>query len=47
MIFRMRNQGGKIGLDILECSQADAGQYALITTNNKGEAKAAFSLNVF
>lgn len=47
MKYRMRTQGGKIGLDILECSQADAGQYALITTNSKGEAKAAFSLNVF
>lgn len=47
MKYRMRNQGGKIGLDILECSAADAGQYALITTNSKGEAKAAFSLNVF
>jgi len=47
MKYRMRNQGGKLGLDILECTQADAGQYALITTNAKGEAKAAFSLNVF
>jgi hypothetical protein len=47
MKYRMRSQGGKLGLDILECGQADAGQYALIVTNNKGEAKAAFSLNVF
>ena len=44
----MRSTGTKIGLDIVECSQADAGQYALIVTNAKGaEAKAAFSLNVF
>lgn len=47
MKYRMRSQGGKIGLDILECSAGDAGQYAVIVTNNKGESKAAFSLNVF
>ena len=30
----------------MECATGDAGQYALIVTNKKGESKAAFSLNV-
>ena len=45
-LFRMTSKGGKVGLDILEVSTSDAGQYALITSNKQGEAKAAFSLNV-
>ena len=43
---RITNKGTKLGLDILECCVADAGQYALIVTNKKGESKAAFSLNI-
>ncbi len=46
MKYRMTAKGNKLGLDILECSTADAGQYAVLVTNKKGEAKAAFSLNV-
>jgi len=46
MKYRMTSKGGKVGLDILEVSTSDAGQYALITSNKQGEAKAAFSLNV-
>jgi len=46
MKYRMTSKGGKVGLDILECSPGDAGQYALILTNKRGESKAAFSLNV-
>jgi len=46
MKYRMTSKGTKVGLDILECSGADAGQYAVIVTNKKGEGKAAFSLNV-
>lgn len=37
---------GQVCLDVMECSTADAGQYALIVTNKKGESKAAFSLNI-
>ncbi|CAB4063295.1 unnamed protein product [Lepeophtheirus salmonis] len=33
-------------LDIMECSDGDNGQYAIIATNKKGDTKAAFSLNV-
>ncbi|XP_071744148.1 myosin light chain kinase, smooth muscle-like [Lepeophtheirus salmonis] len=33
-------------LDIMECSNGDNGQYAIIATNKKGDTKAAFSLNV-
>jgi len=46
MKYRMTAKGNRLGLDILECSTADAGQYAVLVTNKKGEAKAAFSLNV-
>ena len=46
MKYRMTAKGNKVGLDILECSTSDAGQYAVVVTNKKGEAKAAFSLNV-
>jgi len=46
MKYRMTVKGTKLTLDILECSLTDAGQYALIVTNKKGESKAAFSLNV-
>jgi hypothetical protein len=35
-----------ISLDISDCGEADAGQYACIVSNKKGEVKAAFSLNV-
>ena len=37
----------QLGLDIMDCSMADSGQYALIATNDQGENKAAFSLNVY
>jgi len=46
MKHRITAKGNKVGLDILECSTADAGQYALIVTNKKGDSKAAFSLNL-
>jgi len=46
MKYRLTSKAGKVGLDILECSTADAGQYALIVTNKQGDSKAAFSLNV-
>jgi len=46
MKYRLTASGCKLGLDILECSTSDAGQYALIVTSKKGEAKAAFSLNI-
>ena len=36
----------QVCLDVMECATGDAGQYALIVTNKKGESKAAFSLNV-
>ena len=42
----MTSKGGKLGLDILEVSGVDGGQYALIIADKKGESKAAFSLNV-
>ena len=32
-------------LDIKDCGEADAGQYAVIASNSKGEIKSAFSLN--
>lgn len=36
-----------IGLDVLDCGVADAGQYCVILEGEKGdEVKAAFSLNV-
>ena len=35
-----------ISLNISDCGTGDAGQYACIVSNNKGEVKAAFSLNV-
>ena len=43
---RMVANKNKLSLDIMECREADAGQYALIVTGEKGETKAAFSLNV-
>jgi len=46
MKYRMSSKGTRLSLDIMECSMSDAGQYALIVTNKKGESKAAFSLNV-
>jgi len=35
-----------VSLNISDCGSGDAGQYACIVSNNKGEVKAAFSLNV-
>jgi len=35
-----------LSLDIKDCSEGDAGQYAVIAANSKGDAKSAFSLNV-
>lgn len=46
MKHRITAKGTKVTLDILECSTADAGQYALIVSNKKGDSKSAFSLNV-
>jgi len=46
MKHRITASGNKVCLDVMECSTADAGQYALIVTNKKGESKAAFSLNI-
>jgi len=46
MKHRITSSGNKVGLDILECGVGDAGQYALIVTNKKGDSKAAFSLNI-
>ena len=46
MKHRITTSGNKISLDILECSSGDAGQYAVIVANKKGENKAAFSLNI-
>merc|ERR1712106_401401 len=46
MKYRISGQGNKISLDIMECSTADVGQYALIVANKKGESKPAFSLNI-
>ena len=46
MKHRITSTGNKVGLDILECGVGDAGQYALIVTNKKGDSKAAFSLNI-
>ena len=45
MKYRLTSTGTKLGLDILEVGSGDAGQYALIVTNKKGDSKAAFSLN--
>ena len=42
----LTSKGNKVCLDIMECSTADAGQYAVIVAGDKGENKAAFSLNV-
>ena len=44
--FRVIQSGAKVGLDILETGAGDAGQYALIVANKKGDSKAVFSLNV-
>jgi hypothetical protein len=46
MKHRITASGNKVCLDVMECTTGDAGQYALIITNKKGESKAAFSLNV-
>ena len=35
-----------LSLDVKDCASGDAGQWAVIASNSKGEAKAAFSLNV-
>lgn len=35
-----------ISLDLSDCGAGDAGQYACIVSNSKGEVKAAFSVNV-
>jgi len=37
---------GLLTLDVKDAGEGDAGQYAVIAANSKGEAKAAFSLNV-
>ena len=37
--FRVIQSGAKVGLDILETGAGDAGQYALIVTNKKGDSK--------
>merc|ERR1719297_638376 len=41
MKFRVTQSGNKVGLDILEVCAGDAGQYALIVANKKGDSKAA------
>lgn len=46
MKVRMGAKGKSLTLDVMECGVADAGQYAVIVTGEKGESKAAFSLNV-
>ena len=46
MKLRMQAKKGKLSLDVMECGPTDAGQYAVIVAGEKGEAKAAFSLNV-
>ena len=38
--------GKTMSLGIVDASEADSGQYAVIAVNDKGESKAAFSLNV-
>ena len=37
--FRVIQSGAKVGLDILETGARDAGQYALIVANKKGDSK--------
>jgi hypothetical protein len=44
--FKLVSSGSKVSLEISNCSQADSGQYAVIVANQKGENKAAFSVNV-
>ena len=44
--FDIDHHNAQVCLDVMECTTGDAGQYALIVTNKKGESKAAFSLNV-
>ena len=39
MKFRVTQSGAKVGLDILETGAGDAGQYALIVANKKGDSK--------
>lgn len=46
MKYKITTTGAKMSLDIMECSPADAGQYALIVSNKKGESKSAFSINI-
>ena len=46
MKHRITSSGNKVMLDVMEVATTDAGQYALIVTNKRGESKAAFSLNV-
>ena len=46
MKVKMTANKAKLSLDIMDCGPNDAGQYALIVVNDKGETKSAFSLNV-
>jgi len=46
MKVRVTAAKGKLTLDVMECGASDAGQYAIIVSTEKGEVKAAFSLNV-
>ena len=46
MKLKLNQNKALLSLDIKDCSEADAGQYAVIASNPKGEVKAAFSLNV-
>lgn len=46
MKYKISSTGAKLSLDMMECSSSDVGQYALIVANMKGEAKAAFSVNI-
>jgi len=44
--FKLITSGTRVSLDISNVSQTDSGQYAVIVANQKGENKAAFSVNV-
>ena len=37
---------GLLSLEVKDCADGDAGQWAVIAANSKGQTKAAFSLNV-
>merc|ERR1739838_577163 len=45
MKHRITSKGTKATLDILECSTADAGQYALIVSNKKGPVLLSHTLS--